>query len=210
MEEGRVLWDDGDFRAVVKPIGADVEKVYTGRLIHRIDTPVSGVLLLGLTPRALEAGRVLFAGREVEKRYWAITGVPLPSDRGTMRHWLSHQQTGNKSKAFPVPGPGRQEATLTYRRLAAGDRYILYEVLLGTGRTHQIRAQFAASGAPVKGDLKYGFARSNPGGGISLLARSLAFTHPFTGVPVVLVAEPPAGDRLWSALAALVPPENRA
>jgi 23S rRNA pseudouridine1911/1915/1917 synthase len=202
------LWDDADFRAVVKPIGVDVEREFgaSGGVIHRIDTPVSGVLLLAKTPRAVEAGRVLFADRTVEKLYWVITGVPLPFDQGAMKHWLSHAQQGNKSKAFREPGEGRQEATLTYRRLAVGDRYFLWEVVLGTGRTHQIRAQFAAAGAPVKGDLKYGFARSNPGGGISLLARSLAFQHPFTGAAVKLVAEPPEGDKLWAALVGLIPP----
>jgi len=200
------LWSDDDFRAVVKPIGMDVEKEFgtQGWVIHRIDTPVSGVLLLGKTPRAAEAGRALFAGREVEKVYWVITGQPLTFDKGELRHWLNHSQQGNKTTAFREPGPGRQEAVLTYRRLATGDRYFLYEVVLGTGRTHQIRAQFALAGAPVKGDLKYGAPRSNPGGGISLLARSLKFTHPFTGAPVALQAEPPAGDKLWAALEALI------
>lgn len=208
MAEVQTLWEDEDFRAVVKPIGVDVEKTFgaAGGVIHRIDTPVSGVLLLAKNPAATDAGRLLFSDRAVEKLYWVITGNPLPFDRGEMRHWLSHAQEGNKSRAYREPGPGRQEATLAYRRLARGDRYFLWEVSLGTGRTHQIRAQFAASGAPVKGDLKYGFARSNPGGGISLLARSLVFTHPFTGEAIRLVAEPPVGDNLWKALVAMAPP----
>ena len=202
MDELKELWSDEDFRAVIKPIGMDVEKTFgeAGGVVHRIDTPVSGVLLLAKTPRGTEAGRQLFAGREVEKIYWVITGVPFTFDKGELKHWLSHAQEGNKSRAFAEPGPGRQEAHLSYRRLARGDRYFLYEVTLGTGRTHQIRAQFAAAGSPVKGDLKYGFARSNPGGGISLLARSLAFKHPFTGEAIRLVADPPAGDKLWAAL----------
>lgn len=196
------LWADDDFRAVVKPIGVDVEKAFgpQGWVIHRLDTPVSGVLLLAKTPRGAEAGRALFADRSVEKVYWALTGAPLAFDSGELRHWLVHGQAGNKTRAFNQPGPGRQEATLTYRRLARGDRYFLWEVVLGTGRTHQIRAQFAAAGAPVKGDLKYGAPRSNPGGGISLLARSLAFVHPFTGESLRLVAPPPEGDNLWNAL----------
>jgi 23S rRNA pseudouridine1911/1915/1917 synthase len=202
------LWQDDDFRAVVKPIGMDVEKEFAGKewILHRIDTPVSGVLLLARTRRGAEAGRVLFSGRAVQKVYWAITGGALPAETGELTHWLDHAQKGNKSRAHREPGPGRLEATLSFRKLAAGDRYLLWEILLGTGRTHQIRAQLAAEGAPVKGDLKYGFARSNPGGGISLLARSLSFAHPFTGEKVNLVAQPPEGDRLWAALVALVPP----
>jgi 23S rRNA pseudouridine1911/1915/1917 synthase len=198
------LWSDADFRAVVKPIGVDVEKEFAEGVIHRIDVPVSGVLLVAKTPRAVEAGRQLFAGREVEKRYWVIPSRELAAPEGELRHWLEHTQQGNKTKAFREPGPNRQEAWLTYRLLARGDRYPLYEVILGTGRTHQIRAQFAAAGTPVKGDLKYGSPRSNPGGGISLLARSLKFTHPFTGEPVILTADPPDGDNLWKALAGLI------
>ena len=203
------LWSDDDFRAVVKPVGMDVEKEFgaSGWLIHRLDTPVSGVLLLAKTARAAEAGRALFSDRGVEKVYWAVTAQALPFDSGELRHWLDHGQKGNKSRVFREPAPGRQEAWLTYRRLAAGDRYLLYEIVLGTGRTHQIRAQLAAAGAPVRGDLKYGYPRSNPGGGIHLLARSLKFVHPFTGKPVSLVAEVPEEDRLWDALVELMEPE---
>lgn len=200
------LWSDEDFRAVVKPIGVDVEKEFGGTsgVIHRIDVPVSGVLLLAQTARAAEAGRQLFSGREVEKVYWVIPVAPLSAEAGELRHWLEHAQQGNKTRAFAEPGPNRQQAWLTYRLLAKGDRYPLYEVTLGTGRTHQIRAQLAAAGAPVRGDLKYGAPRSNPGGGISLLARRLKFRHPFTGQTVELTAEPPEDDNLWKALSALV------
>jgi len=200
VDELQELWADQDFRAVVKPIGMDVEKQFSGQLIHRLDTPVSGVLLLGKTPRALEAGSGLFADRGVQKVYWALVANPLPKPEGRLRHWLEHRQAGNKTFAHRDAAPGRQDSWLDYRLLAQGDRYTLYEIILGTGRTHQIRAQLAAAGSPVKGDLKYGAPRSNSGGGISLLARSLTFEHPFTQRLVHLQAQPPAGDALWAAL----------
>ncbi|MEI8094686.1 MAG: RluA family pseudouridine synthase [Spirochaetales bacterium] len=197
------LWGDDDFRAVVKSIGVDVEVAFAGQVIHRLDTPVSGVLLLGKTPRALEAGSALFADRGVQKVYWALVANPLPKPEGRLRHWLEHRQQGNKTFAHRDAAPGRQDSWLDYKLLAQGDRYTLYEIILGTGRTHQIRAQFAAAGSPVKGDLKYGAPRSNQGGGISLLARSLTFEHPFTQRLVHVQAQPPEGDKLWSALVAL-------
>ena len=201
------LWSDDDFRAVVKPIGVDVEKEFgpAKGVIHRLDTPVSGVLLLAKTARAAAAGHKLFANKAVQKVYWAITGRALPDESGELRHWLNHSQKGNKTFVHLGPAAGLQKAWLAFRLLAAGDRYFLYEILLGTGRTHQIRAQLAAVGCPVKGDLKYGFARSNPGGGIALLARSLTFNHPFTDRIIHLQADPPEGDKLWAALKELIP-----
>ncbi len=179
MDELQELWADQDFRAVVKPIGMDVEKQFSGQLIHRLG---------------------LFADRGVQKVYWALVANPLPKPEGRLRHWLEHRQAGNKTFAHRDAAPGRQDSWLDYRLLAQGDRYTLYEIILGTGRTHQIRAQLAAAGSPVKGDLKYGAPRSNSGGGISLLARSLTFEHPFTQRLVHLQAQPPAGDALWAAL----------
>lgn len=202
---GTTLFEDSWFHILDKAIGEDSESVFLAptRPVHRLDKPVSGVLWGAKSAQAQAAAQELFLSGAVEKVYWAVTGGPLPFDQGEMKHWLTHTQEGNKSKAFREPGPGRLEASLKYRRLAVGDRYFLWEVILGTGRTHQIRAQFAAAGAPVKGDLKYGAPRSNPGGGISLLARSLAFSHPFTQQELRLVAEPPAGDKLWVALVGL-------
>ena len=195
------LWSDADFRAVIKPIGVDVEVTFAGQVIHRLDTPVSGVLLLGKSSRALEAGSALFANRGVHKVYWALVAKPLPSVSGRLRHWLEHRQKGNKTYAHKLAAKGRLDSWLDCRLLAQGDRYTLYEIVLGTGRTHQIRAQLAAAGSPVKGDLKYGAKRSNPGGGISLLARSLTFNHPFTEKLIHLEAPAPEGDALWAALA---------
>lgn len=207
MDKQAILWSDDDFVVAQKPIGVDVEGEWSQPywVVHRLDKPVSGVILLAKSPRAAEAGRALFAGREVEKVYWAITVAPLTFDRGELRHWLSHQHQGNRTVASNEAGPGRQEAWLTYQRLVSGDRYFLYQIILGTGRTHQIRAQLAAMGTPVKGDLKYGAPRSNKGGGISLLARSLRFTHPFTGEPLSFEVPPPENDALWTALTGLLP-----
>jgi hypothetical protein len=156
------LWSDADFRAVIKPIGVDVELTFAGQVIHRLDTPVSGVLLLGKTSRALEAGSALFANRGVHKVYWALVAKPLPSGSGRLRHWLEHRQKGNKTFAHKQAAKGRLDSWLDYQLLAQGDRYTLYEIVLGTGRTHQIRAQLAAAGSPVKAHAAHpGYSATN-------------------------------------------------
>jgi len=209
VPEPRILWEDEDLRAIVKPLGVSSEScLHPGEfLIHRLDQPTSGVLLLARNQTSAQWGSELFARRSVEKYYWVIPETAFQADEGRFHHWLSHQQKGNKSFASAEPLPGQEEAWLDYQLRARGDRYNLYEIRLWTGRTHQIRAQFAAEGHPIRGDLKYGARRSLPGGGIDLLARHLCFLHPRTHQQIDLIAEPPEGDRLWAALASsIIPP----
>lgn len=166
---------------------------------HRLDRPVSGIALFAKTSKALERMNTLFRNGEVEKIYWAIVAnKPNPSS-GELRHFIVRNQEQNKSYAYDVPKEGSKEAILKYRLLSSGERYHLLEILLLTGRHHQIRCQLSKIGSPIKGDLKYGFPRSNPDGGISLHARSIRFKHPVKGDEVYVEAPVP-NDNLWRAL----------
>jgi 23S rRNA pseudouridine1911/1915/1917 synthase len=165
---------------------------------HRLDRPTSGVVLFARTDKALERLSALFREGSVQKTYWAIVAEKPPHEAGTLVHWLRRNAAQNKSYAVAGSGAGAREARLTYRLVASLERYHLLEIALHTGRHHQIRAQLAAIGCHIKGDLKYGAARSNPGGGIHLHARRVSFTHPVQGTPVVIIADPPA-DPVWDA-----------
>ncbi|MCX7788551.1 MAG: RNA pseudouridine synthase [Spirochaetes bacterium] len=175
-------------------------------LVHRIDQPVTGVVLFARDPATLELLNRQFRDRQVFKLYWAVTESRPPKDTGTLEHSITFDPKKNKSRIFTPsdPGdiriPGRQprakKALLHYRVVGNSERYFFLEIELITGRPHQIRAQLAAIGCPIKGDLKYGARRSNPGGGILLHARSIRFTHPKTGLPLTLTAEPPPSI-LW-------------
>jgi 23S rRNA pseudouridine1911/1915/1917 synthase len=165
---------------------------------HRIDRPVSGVVLLARTGKALERLNRMFRERgEIEKTYWAVVGTLPPDDEATLVHYLSRDEEKNRVRAHTRPRGDAKEASLDYRVINHGQRYYLLEVKLHTGRHHQIRCQLAKIGCPVKGDLKYGFPRSNEGGGIHLHARSLAFAHPVRQEPLTIVAAPPLKDNLW-------------
>ncbi|MDR2802306.1 MAG: RNA pseudouridine synthase [Prevotellaceae bacterium] len=163
---------------------------------HRLDRPVSGVTLFAKTGKALERLNELFRDGGVQKIYWAIVKTRPAKDSDTLTHYLIRNEKQNKSYAFETPRAGAKEARLRYTLLAGGDNYHLLEVQLLTGRHHQIRCQLAAIGCPVKGDLKYGAARSNPDGSISLHARSAAFVHPVKKEPVAIVAPVPE-ETLW-------------
>jgi 23S rRNA pseudouridine1911/1915/1917 synthase len=181
------------------------------RAVHRLDVPVSGCLLFARNPRTLAFLSAAFSAsgrRGVEKRYWAITETPPPSqepaESGELVHWIHHDPRTNKSRAFDEPGPGRKKALLRYRLAGRGERYLFFEVELVTGRHHQIRAQFARLGLPVKGDLKYGARRSEKGGGIRLHARSLCFPNPtLKNETIQVTAPPPVRDSLWEAFLSL-------
>lgn len=169
--------------------------------IHRIDRPASGLLLFAATPRdAATLTRALREG-EILRTYWAIvSGHPEPR-AGRLEDLLRHDRRRNKSYRHP----SGKRAALSYQVRATGTRYTLVEVWLETGRHHQIRAQLATRGWPVRGDLKYGARRSQPGGGISLHAVALSFPHPRTGERISYTAEPPE-DTLWDTLAAGISP----
>jgi 23S rRNA pseudouridine1911/1915/1917 synthase len=174
--------------------------VFVG-IAHRLDRPVSGVVVFARTSKALERLNALFRGGGVRKRYWAVVDARPPKDADSLVHWITRNAARNTSYAAPRPVPGAREARLSYRVLAALERYYLLDIDLETGRHHQIRAQLAAVGCHIKGDLKYGARRSNPGGGIHLHAREVSFEHPVRKTTITIVAPPPA-DPVWDAAVA--------
>lgn len=170
-------------------------------LVHRLDRPVGGLVVFAKTSKALSRMTQMFARGEVRKTYWAIVQSPLPAEPQRLVHYLVRNERQNKSYAYTSERPMSKRAELTARLLSSGERYHLVEIKLHTGRHHQIRCQLAAIGCPIKGDLKYGAARSNPDGSISLLSRHLCFTHPVSGIELSLEAPLPV-DRLWQELGA--------
>ena len=174
-------------------------QVFLG-VTHRLDRPVSGVVLFAKTSKALSRLNDMFRVGEVKKTYWAIVKQCPPTEEGELVHWLVRNEKQNKSYAYDTERPNAKKAILHYRVIGRSDRYYLLEIDLKTGRHHQIRCQLAKMGCPIKGDLKYGFARSNPDGGISLHARSAALIHPVSKIPLKIVAPVPQ-DNLWKTLA---------
>ncbi len=165
-------------------------------VIHRLDRPVSGVVVFAKTGKALSRMNELVKKREMKKTYWAVV-KNMPAQReATLNHYLVRNEKKNKSFVSKKNTEGAKEAVLSYRYLASSDQYHLLEIDLHTGRHHQIRAQLAAIGSPIKGDLKYGFPRSNPDASISLHARSVSFVHPVRKEPVKIEAPVP-DDPLW-------------
>jgi 23S rRNA pseudouridine1911/1915/1917 synthase len=170
-------------------------------VVHRIDRPVSGVVLFARTSKALTRLNERIRDREVHKTYWAVVKDKPPKESDTLVSYLRRDEKLNKSFVTARAGSnGAKEASLSYRLLAASDTYYLLEVDLHTGRHHQIRAQLAGMGCPIKGDLKYGSARSNPDGSIHLHAREISFIHPVTLLPVRITARPPK-DPVWDFFA---------
>ena len=169
-------------------------------VVHRLDRPVSGVVVFAKTSKALARLNAMFRDGEVHKTYWAIVKNRPPQPNGTLIHWLTSVERNNKTYASATEKPGSTKAVLNYRLIASSDRYHLLEIELITGRKHQIRCQLAAIGCPIKGDLKYGAERSNPDGGISLQSHRSQFTHPVSGREIDITAPLP-NDPLWQALA---------
>jgi 23S rRNA pseudouridine1911/1915/1917 synthase len=164
---------------------------------HRLDRPTSGVLLFARTSKSLARMNELFRNDgEIKKTYWAVVDNKPELLSATLGHWLVRNEKQNKSYAYLKEQKEAKWASLTYRYIASSDRFHLLEIELHTGRHHQIRAQLAAIGIHIKGDLKYGFPRSNKDGGIHLHARTIKFIHPVSMEQVVITALVP-NDPVW-------------
>lgn len=171
-------------------------EVYLG-VVHRIDRPTSGAVIFARTSKALTRLNEALREKEIQKTYWAIVKNPIPQNTGTLTHYLVKNQRNNKATAYPSEVKGSKKAILHYKKIQSFDKYTLLEIELETGRHHQIRVQLASIGIPIKGDLKYGFDRSNKGGGIHLHARGVQFLHPVKKEMLHIVAPTPK-DVLWS------------
>lgn len=164
--------------------------------VHRLDRPVSGVILYAKTSKALSRLTNMFRLREVQKTYWAVVKPAPVEAAGHIVNFLAKNASLNKSFAFDRPGPKRKEAELKYRTVGTTDQYTFVEVLPKTGRHHQIRVTLASLGAPIKGDIKYGARRTNDNASIHLHARQIDFIHPVRREAMTIIAPPPA-DVLW-------------
>ncbi len=215
-----VLYEDNHLIAVNKPAGllvqgdktgdetlADLVKAYIKRtynkpgevylgIVHRLDRPVSGVVLFARTSKALKRLNKMFADRETKKVYWAVVTKRPSEEKGKLIHWLRKNQEKNKSKAFDKEVAHSKYCELTYNMIAGSDRYCLLKINPKTGRHYQIRVQFARMGCVIKGDLKYGAKRSNSDASIHLHARELKFEHPVKKEPMKLKARVP-NESLW-------------
>jgi len=167
-------------------------------VVHRLDRPVSGLVVFARTSKALTRLNKMFAEGEVHKTYWALVKNAPQETEATLTHWLVRNEKQNKSYAYATEKPNAKKAILKYRLIGKSDNYSLLEVQLMTGRHHQIRCQLSAMGCPIKGDLKYGAPRSNPDGSISLLSRRIEFIHPVSKERITAEAPLP-DDPLWQA-----------
>ena len=172
----------------------------TLHLVHRMDRPVSGAILLAKTKAVMTALTDQFRNREIDKDYLAIVQVMPPEPEGTLVHYLRKNEAKNISIAYPEEQPGTDRAELHYRVLGSSERFHLLHIQLLTGRHHQIRAQLAAIGSPIRGDVKYGFKRSNKDRSIGLHAWKLSFDHPHSGETLSVVAPLPE-EVVWQAFA---------
>ena len=215
-----VLYEDNHLIAVNKPAGllvqgdktgdvtlADLVKEYIKKtknkpgdvylgIVHRLDRPVSGVVLFAKTSKALVRLNKMFAERETKKVYWAVVTKRPEQENGKLVHWLRKDQEKNRSKAFNNEAKYSKYAELNYKMLRASDRYTLLEVYPKTGRHHQIRVQLSKMGCSIKGDLKYGAPRNNQDASIHLHARRLELIHPVKKEPISITARVPK-ENLW-------------
>ena len=163
---------------------------------HRLDRPVSGLVIFAKTSKALTRLNEMFRTSEVKKTYWAVVKNAPKEPEGELVHYLARNEKQNKSYAYDKEKPGAKKAILDYKLIGRSERYFLLEIDLKTGRHHQIRCQLAKMGCPIKGDLKYGAPRSNPDGSICLHARRVRFVHPVSKQEIDVEAPVPEGN-LW-------------
>lgn len=169
-------------------------------VVHRLDRPVSGLVVFAKTSKALTRLGNMFRDSEVRKTYWALTKDSPKKQEGTITSWLVRNEKQNKSYSYDHEVKDSKKAILNYRVIGRSDNYFLIEVNLLTGRHHQIRCQLSSIGCPIKGDLKYGAQRSNPDGSISLLSRKVEFVHPISKL-LISVEAPLPDDNLWKLFA---------
>jgi 23S rRNA pseudouridine1911/1915/1917 synthase len=173
-------------------------EVFLG-VVHRLDRPTTGIIVFARTSKALSRMNELFSNRETQKTYWAIVKNRPATSPSKLVHYLKRNEKNNTSKAHSKEVPDSKLASLEYQIIKELNNYTALEIQLHTGRHHQIRAQLSAIGSPIKGDLKYGFDRSNPNGGIHLHARKLSFTHPVSKEVITILAPTP-DDVIWNAI----------
>lgn len=173
-------------------------EVFLG-VVHRLDRPTTGIVVFARTSKALTRLNELFSKRETQKTYWAVVKNQPPKAEDNLVHYLKRNPKNNTSKAHLKEVPESKKASLDYKIIAKLNNYFALEINLHTGRHHQIRSQLSAIGCPIKGDLKYGFDRSNPDGGIHLHARKLTFVHPVSKENLELIAPVP-DDVIWKSI----------
>lgn len=193
-------------KAYIKDLYAKPGNVFLG-VVHRLDRPVSGLVVFAKTGKALSRLNDMFRNGDVRKTYWAVTKDCPKEQDADLVHYLVRNEKQNKSYAYDKEVPGSKKAMLHYKVIAHSDNYNLLEVNLMTGRHHQIRCQLAKIGSPIKGDLKYGAKRSNPDGSISLHARSISFVHPVSKKHIEVIAPVPK-DNLWQSFEVLANSSN--
>lgn len=167
-------------------------------VVHRLDRPTSGIIIFAKTSKALERLNKMLREKSIHKTYWAVVKNQPKKEADTLINFLKKNPKNNKSTAFSKETEGSKRAVLHYKTLKRLDNYSLLEIDLETGRHHQIRTQLSAIGSPIKGDLKYGFNRSNKDGSIHLHARKIDFTHPVSKEPISVIAPLPK-DPIWDA-----------
>ena len=172
--------------------------VYLG-VVHRLDRPTSGIVVFARTSKALSRLNETFKNKENQITYWAVVKNCPPEEQDTLVHFLTRNPKNNTSKAHIKEVPNSKKSSLSYKIFKKLDNYFALEIDLHTGRHHQIRCQLTAIGCPIKGDLKYGFNRSNPDGGIHLHARKLVLQHPTTKETLTFTAPTPS-DSIWNSI----------